>query len=79
MRTTSHPEFIAQEALAPMAAREAAPLIEAAIRETAAAGVDPDGKAWPAKRDGSRARTSSMEPSRSSLAFRHGSAPHSAE
>lgn len=36
-------------------AKEAAPLVEAAVRETAAVGTDPDGKAWPTKRDGGRA------------------------
>jgi len=37
------------------AAKEAAPLVEAELRKTAAAGVDPEGKAWPTRRDGSRA------------------------
>jgi hypothetical protein len=41
--------------LAPAAAKEAAPLVEAAIKKTAAAGTDIDGKPWPAKRDGTRA------------------------
>ncbi len=41
--------------LAPQAAKEAAPLVEAAIKKTAAAGTDIDGKPWPAKRDGTRA------------------------
>lgn len=41
--------------LAPAAAKEAAPLIEAMIKADADAGVTPDGKAWPAKRDGGRA------------------------
>lgn len=37
------------------AAREAAPLVENVVKGTAAAGTTPEGKAWPAKRDGSRA------------------------
>ena len=41
--------------LATAAANDAAPLVENAIRETAAAGTDPDGRPWPPKRDGSRA------------------------
>ncbi len=41
--------------MAPQAAKEAAPLIEAAIKKTAAAGTDIDGTPWPAKRDGTRA------------------------
>lgn len=41
--------------LAPAAAREAAPLVEAVIRDEAAAGVDPDGRAWAPKKDGGRA------------------------
>lgn len=36
-------------------AREAAPLIEQALKATAAAGTDPDGKPWKSKKDGSRA------------------------
>lgn len=36
------------------AAREAVPLIEAAIKKTAAAGTDPNGKPWAPKKDGSR-------------------------
>lgn len=36
-------------------ARAAAPVVEAAIRATAAAGTDPDGKPWPSKKDGGRA------------------------
>jgi hypothetical protein len=36
-------------------AKEASPLVQSALRETAAAGVDPDtGAPWPAKLDGSR-------------------------
>lgn len=45
------------ERLAGMAeetAKEAAPLVEAELRSTAAAGTSPDGTAWPAKRDGGR-------------------------
>lgn len=37
------------------AAREAAPLVEAAIKSTAAAGTDIDGRPWPPKKDGTRA------------------------
>lgn len=37
------------------AAAEAAPLVEAAVRATAAAGTDSYGKAWPLKKDGARA------------------------
>ncbi len=37
------------------AARESAPLVEAALRRTAAAGTAPDGKAWAPKKDGTRA------------------------
>ncbi len=33
-------------------AREAEPLVQEAARATAAAGTDPSGKAWPAKKDG---------------------------
>lgn len=37
-------------------AEEAAPLLEAAVKATAAAGTTPDGKAWaPKKKDGGRA------------------------
>jgi hypothetical protein len=36
-------------------AKEAAPLVEAALKATAAAGTDPDGKAWKPKKDGGRA------------------------
>ena len=36
------------------AAQEAAPLVEEAIRKTAAAGKDPYGNAWPQKKDGGR-------------------------
>jgi hypothetical protein len=35
-------------------AREAAPEVEKAARATAAAGTDPYGKPWPAKKDGGR-------------------------
>jgi hypothetical protein len=42
-------------AIAEQAAAEAAPLVQAAVRATAAAGTDPYGRAWPAKKDGSRA------------------------
>ncbi len=41
--------------LAPQAAKEAAPLVEAAIKKTAAAGTDINGTPWPVKRDGARA------------------------
>jgi hypothetical protein len=41
--------------LAEAAAVEAAPLVEAEVKKTAAAGTDVDGKAWPAKKDGGRA------------------------
>jgi hypothetical protein len=34
------------------AAKAAAPLVDAAIKTTVRAGQDPDGKAWPLKRDG---------------------------
>jgi hypothetical protein len=37
------------------AARLAAPLVEAAVKRTAAAGTDPDGKPWLPKKDGGRA------------------------
>lgn len=37
------------------AAREAAPLIEAEAKRTAAAGTTPDGEPWAAKKDGGRA------------------------
>jgi hypothetical protein len=37
------------------AAKEAAPKVEALVRETAAAGTSVDGRAWPTKRDGGRA------------------------
>ena len=43
------------KSLATVAAKEAAPLVEGTLRETAAAGTDPDGNPWPPKRDGSRA------------------------
>lgn len=36
-------------------AREAAPQVEAVVRRSAAAGTSVEGKAWPPKRDGSRA------------------------
>jgi len=36
-------------------ARQAAPLIEEVVKENAAAGVTPDGKPWPTKKDGTRA------------------------
>lgn len=36
-------------------AKEAAPAVQAAVRETAAAGTDPDGNAWVPKKDGSKA------------------------
>lgn len=36
-------------------ATEAAPLVEAAVRQTAAAGTDPEGHAWAPKKDGTRA------------------------
>lgn len=35
-------------------AKEAGPLVEAAIRKRAAAGLDPDGNPWAAKKDGGR-------------------------
>jgi hypothetical protein len=41
--------------LAPELAKEAAPLVEAAVKATAAAGTTVDGKTWPTKRDGGRA------------------------
>lgn len=41
--------------LAPAAAKEAAPLIEQVIKQTAAAGTDIDGNPWPPRRDGKRA------------------------
>lgn len=37
------------------AAKQAAPLIEAEAKRTAAAGTTPDGKAWPATKEGKRA------------------------
>lgn len=37
------------------AAIEAAPLVEAEVKRTAAAGIDVDGNPWPPKRDGGRA------------------------
>lgn len=37
------------------ATKEAAPLVEEAIKATAAAGTDPDGAAWKTKKDGGRA------------------------
>jgi hypothetical protein len=40
--------------LAELAAKRAAPLVEAQSKRTAAAGTDPDGKPWPAKQDGGR-------------------------
>lgn len=36
-------------------AREAAPLVDEAIKKTAGAGTDPDGKAWAPKKNGGRA------------------------
>lgn len=36
-------------------AKEAAPLVEAAVKATAAAGTDPYGNPWKAKKDGTRA------------------------
>ena len=36
-------------------AKEAAPLIEAAVRQRVASGIDADGKAWASKKDGSKA------------------------
>ncbi len=41
-------------AMALESARQAAPLIEVALRATASAGTTPDGVAWPAKKDGGR-------------------------
>jgi hypothetical protein len=41
--------------LATRAAAEAAPLVQAAVRQQAAAGKDPYGKTWAPKRDGGRA------------------------
>lgn len=38
-----------------LAAKEAAPLVEQAVRATAAAGTDPYGTPWPPKKDGTRA------------------------
>ncbi len=40
---------------AAQAAKEAAPRVERVVKATAAAGTDPEGKAWPLKRDGGRA------------------------
>jgi hypothetical protein len=40
--------------LADATAAEAAPLVQAAARRTAAAGTTPDGRAWVAKKDGGR-------------------------
>jgi hypothetical protein len=37
------------------AAKRAAPLVDAAVKRTASAGQDPDGKAWAQKKDGSQA------------------------
>lgn len=37
------------------AARRAAPLVEAAVKKTAAAGTSPDGKPWPERKKGGRA------------------------
>lgn len=45
--------FAAMGALARDTAVRAAPLVETALRETARAGTDPLGKAWPPKLDGS--------------------------
>lgn len=41
--------------LTPAAARAAAPKVAAAIKASAAAGTDIDGKPWPPKKDGTRA------------------------
>ena len=43
------------------AAKEAAPLVLAAAKATAAAGTDPYGKAWPEKKDGGRALPNAAE------------------
>lgn len=43
------------DTLATETAKEAAPLVEAANKKTAAAGTSPDGVPWPAKKDGTRA------------------------
>jgi hypothetical protein len=49
------------EAAAPEVAREAAPLVEAALRQTAAAGQTPDGNPWPEKKGGGRALANAAE------------------
>lgn len=49
------------QGLARETAREAAPLVEEALRETAAAGTTPTGEAWPTKRDGTRALPSAAK------------------
>lgn len=51
----------ALRAVPTLAAKEAAPLIEAALKKTAAAGTDPNGKAWAPKKDGSRAMVNAAE------------------
>ena len=47
-------KFRALEKFGELAAKEASPLVEAALRATAAAGTDPLGAAWPPKQDGGR-------------------------
>lgn len=47
--------FRGLESLPAATAREAAPLLEEALRTTAAAGVSPDGNPWAPKKDGGRA------------------------
>jgi hypothetical protein len=42
-------------------AKAAAPLVEAAVKSTAAARTSPDGVAWPAKKDGSPALVNAAE------------------
>lgn len=44
----------ALDTLTERAAKEAAPLVEEAVRKTAAAGKDPYGNTWPQKKDGGR-------------------------
>ena len=44
-----------------LAAKHAAPHVEAESKRTAAAGVDPDGKPWPLKKDGGRALANAAE------------------
>jgi hypothetical protein len=41
--------------IAEAVARRAGPMLEAAVKKTAKAGQDPEGKAWPARKDGGQA------------------------